>query len=68
VPAKRLEEAFPVEQPAPVVTADLRKVRKLADFGDDVVEILKLGISEKTKYEVLVTTPKMIDATPVALS
>lgn len=64
VPAKRLEEAFPVVTPDPVVTADLRKVRKLADFGSDVAALLKSGISEKTKYDVLVTTPKMIDVTP----
>lgn len=67
IPAKALDEALPYVTPPPFVKPDLRKVRKLCDYGNAGAKIIIAHINEPLEYETLVIEaipPEMIDVTP----
>lgn len=64
IPLAAIEEALPIVTVEPVVKPDLRKVRKLAEYGNDSAKIIRAHINEPTEYELLQIEPIMIDVTP----
>lgn len=52
VPAKELEDALQVIVPPPIVKADLRKLRKLVDYGAEVGKQIRFHIVEPREREV----------------
>lgn len=66
VPRKDIEEALPIVEVAPVVKPDLRKVRKLAEYGNAVAHVVTAHVVEALEYEVLVIEPIVgeINVTP----
>jgi len=54
VPRHALDEALQIITPPPTVKPDLRKVRKLADYGDAAAKVVKAHITEAIEFEALV--------------
>lgn len=69
VPQSAIDDAFEEVTPPPIVKGDLRKVRKLADYGKTVASAIAAHILEARKVEVLIiepVQPSEINVTPVA--
>lgn len=57
VPQSAIDDAFQIVVPPPVVKGDLRKVRKLADYGKNVASAIAAHVLEARKVEVLIIEP-----------
>lgn len=69
VPKAALNDALPWVTADPIVKPDLRKVRKLADWGSQAARLVAAHISEPLEFEVLVieqVAPEMLDVTGTA--
>lgn len=52
VPVKQLEDALKIIVPPPVVKADLKLLRKLADYGAEVDKQIRIHVIEAREFEV----------------
>jgi hypothetical protein len=59
-----LANAVPVIQPPPTCKPDLRAVRKLSEYGEDIAAIVKRHIREANKTDVLIIEPIMLTVEP----
>ena len=66
VPADQIDDALPVVIPEPIVKADLRRTRKLAEFGSKVAALLKAHSVEPVEREVFVLERIPKNVTPAA--
>ena len=57
VPEKEIDAALPVVTAPPIVKPDLRKVRKLAEFGNAAAHVITAHINEPQAFEMLVIEP-----------
>ena len=57
VPAKELDDALPIVTPEPIVKPDLRKVRKLAEYGNVAARVISAHIAEPIAMQRLVVEP-----------
>jgi hypothetical protein len=64
IPLKEIDDALPIVIAPPIVKGDLRKVRKLADYGGDCKKAVEAHIFEPRQVEQLIIEPVEIDVTP----
>ena len=57
MPEKEIDAALPVVTAPPIVKPDLRKVRKLAEFGNAAAHVITAHINEPQAFEMLVIEP-----------
>jgi hypothetical protein len=64
IPAGEIDSALPLVTPPPICKPDLRRVRKLADYGDSIADIIGRHIVEARRIERLVVEPVELNVTP----
>jgi hypothetical protein len=64
VPLKVVDEVLPLKQPPPFVKPDLRKLRKVAEYGAVAAKAIAAHILEPSAFDVLMIEDVMIDVTP----
>jgi hypothetical protein len=64
IPLSFIDKAIPVVQPPPVVKPNVTKLRKLADFGNEVAALLKRYIVDGEDVVKLEVHPLVTDVTP----